>query len=181
MLITKEIDHAIKCVLHLSIDQFGYISAADLSTKLMIPREFLSKILQKLVKSGIVKSFQGMRGGYKLGKSPEAITLWDIFDAFHTLPVVYKCVTNDFTCERRSYCATRPVWAELLNHIVQRLKSIRFSDLAKNQIDYMHHMALGIPFFPMPPLSDPTTVQKEKILPISLKENSSETIKSSTP
>ena len=133
MLITKEIDHAIKCVLHLSIDQFGYISVTNLSKKLIIPKHYLAKILQALVKSGIAESQQGKQGGFKLRKKPEEISMWDVFVSLNALPVIYKCVGENFTCKNEKVCSTKPVWVELGDYVVERLKNIQFGDLGKKQ------------------------------------------------
>ena len=35
-----------------------------------IPKSFLSKILQKLAKANIVKSYRGVRGGFQIAKAP---------------------------------------------------------------------------------------------------------------
>ncbi len=43
-----------------------------------IPKSFAAKILQKLVRAGIVSSFQGIKGGFRLARPADEITLYDV-------------------------------------------------------------------------------------------------------
>lgn len=56
-----------------------------------IPRHFLSKILQQLVKAGLLESMKGPNGGFKLSKKPETITLLHIIKAIDGLDVFTQC------------------------------------------------------------------------------------------
>ncbi len=145
MLVTTEVDYAIKCVLYLCMDQFGYISVADLAEKLSIPKQYLAKILQKLVKSGIVASHQGKQGGFRLGKNAEEIRMWDIFESLDAQPVVFKCTKAESSCSDRVFCAIHPLWMELADYIADRLKNTRVYDLGKKQFDNIHNFLLTNP------------------------------------
>lgn len=56
-----------------------------------IPRHFLSKILQQLVKAGLLESMKGPNGGFKLSKKPNKITLLHIIKAIDGLEVFTQC------------------------------------------------------------------------------------------
>ena len=56
-----------------------------------IPRHFLSKILQQLVKAGLLESMKGPNGGFKLSKKPGKITLLHIIKAIDGLEVFTQC------------------------------------------------------------------------------------------
>lgn len=57
------------------------VSAAKFSSELKIPKEFVSKILQSLTKTGLVDSKKGKGGGFFLTVEPEKIKLSLIIDA----------------------------------------------------------------------------------------------------
>ena len=42
---------------------------------------FVKRVLVKLSKAGLVKSFVGKSGGYDLARSPKSISLFDIYSA----------------------------------------------------------------------------------------------------
>ena len=48
-----------------------------------IPQEYGRKILLKLTKAGLVKSYPGVGGGYKLGKSAKKITIYDVIKSLN--------------------------------------------------------------------------------------------------
>ena len=57
------------------------VLAADVSKEYEIPLEYLLKILQMLVRANILRSKRGPRGGFKLARDSEQITLLDIIEA----------------------------------------------------------------------------------------------------
>ena len=52
---------------------------------------YLSKIFAKLRKAGIVRSIAGVKGGYQLAKSAEAISFWDIIEAIEGASFLFQC------------------------------------------------------------------------------------------
>lgn len=135
MKITRETDHAIKCVLYLSIQQFECISVAELSEKLNIPRQFLAKIVQKLSKAGILASQQGKQGGFRLVSKPSEIKLYDVFIAIQSIPTVNTCVVDEQFCERVSFCAVHNVWMDIQSDIIKKLKNTDFMMLGRNEFE----------------------------------------------
>lgn len=69
-------------------DNVGLIEIAENQE---IPRHFLSKILQQLVKAGLLESMKGPNGGFKLSKKPEKITLLQIIKAIDGLDIFTQC------------------------------------------------------------------------------------------
>jgi Rrf2 family transcriptional regulator, cysteine metabolism repressor len=55
---------------------------AELLERNDIPKKFLEQILLLLKSTGYVKSIRGTKGGYKLAKSPENITLAEVIRLF---------------------------------------------------------------------------------------------------
>ena len=62
------------------------VSLRDLADRLNLPRRrYLDPDLQALVRKGILVGVRGQRGGYKLAKAPEAISVYDISEAVKTI------------------------------------------------------------------------------------------------
>src|SRR5437764_14167003 len=75
--LTKKADYGLIAVKHLAeIDQQGSCSAKDIADAYGIPQAALAKILQKLVKSGLLVSQHGINGGYVLAREPHNISAW---------------------------------------------------------------------------------------------------------
>ena len=75
-----------------------------------IPHSFLEQFILNLKKSGLVKSTRGVRGGYQLAKSPDLITVSDIFSAID--PLLFDVSADDLL----SF-----FWADFNNHIAHFL------------------------------------------------------------
>ncbi|MFU8813322.1 MAG: RrF2 family transcriptional regulator [Balneolaceae bacterium] len=69
-----------------------------------IPRHFLSKILQQLVKNGLLYSMKGPTGGFRLSKPPEKIYLIKIIEAIDGLAVFNKCGIGFKQCNDSKPC-----------------------------------------------------------------------------
>jgi Rrf2 family protein len=62
-------------------NQFKFLSTADISKYLSIPKPTLVKILQSLNAANIIETKEGKQGGIRLMKDPSKITVLDIFEA----------------------------------------------------------------------------------------------------
>lgn len=62
-----------------------------LAEQAKIPPSYLAKVLQGLVKCGIVESRRGVKGGFSLVKDPELITLLDVVNAVEPIPRIKGC------------------------------------------------------------------------------------------
>lgn len=62
-----------------------------LARETKIPPSYLAKVLQGLVKAGIVESRRGAKGGFSLRRDPKAITLLDVVNAVEPIPRILGC------------------------------------------------------------------------------------------
>ncbi|WP_370185462.1 Rrf2 family transcriptional regulator [Rhodococcus wratislaviensis] len=67
------------------------VSTADLAAGHDLPPAYLNKQLQLLVKAGLLSSTPGVRGGFRLIRSPESITMLDVVDAIEGTGPVFRC------------------------------------------------------------------------------------------
>lgn len=134
MKITRETDHAMKCILYLSRRPGLCVPIAEIAKNNAIPKSFLAKILQKLTKVGLVRSQQGSSGGFRLLKNPKEVTLREVFVAIQGPMVINDCVIDNKVCERSQYCSVHPVWNELKDLVEEKMRSITFLTLSKNEL-----------------------------------------------
>ena len=59
----------------------GLVMAKKISEAYDIPTEYLLQVMQKLVKSGILTSKKGPRGGFNLARPAKEITMLEIIEA----------------------------------------------------------------------------------------------------
>lgn len=106
------VEYGIHCLL-LLMDERGdsrEASVRDLAELQGVPLEYLAKVFTKLAKAKLVVATEGVRGGFKLGKPADEITLLDIVNAIDGHKLIFDCR------EIRGRCAvfegTAPQWAQ---------------------------------------------------------------------
>lgn len=86
------VEYGLHCLVYLiDIPPDSSIGIKDLSAFQGISETYLSKIFAKLTKAGIVSSVPGVKGGYRLAKSPEEISFWDVVEAIEGLKPIFQC------------------------------------------------------------------------------------------
>ena len=79
MQFAKSTDYALHALVHLAKSEREYkIGIKELSTMLDVSESYLSKIMTKLRKDGIVRAVPGVKGGYELSRSASQITFLDV-------------------------------------------------------------------------------------------------------
>jgi Rrf2 family protein len=94
-----------------------------------IPNEFLGKIAQQLAKAGIIESVQGAKGGLRLLRDLEEITLLEVVEAVIGEIFLNDCILNPDSCEKSNTCAVHMVWEKARNQLRNTLKAATFSRL----------------------------------------------------
>jgi Rrf2 family protein len=129
MLVTRETDYAVRCVLYLAGEQDRIASVGVIAEQMHIPKSFLAKILQRLVREGIVESIRGVSGGFRLLKNPNHITLLEVLTAIQGVAPVSTCAIDKRRCSMSAHCGVHPVWLEIRREIERRLATQTISSL----------------------------------------------------
>jgi Rrf2 family protein len=131
MRITRETDYAIRCILYLSELPGKVAMAGEIAEAKKIPKSFLAKILQKLTRAEILRSFRGVKGGVKLAKKPEEISLLDVIETIEGDVGMNICAVNERACDQSKECSAHPVWVEIRESVEGILKRYNFENLRK--------------------------------------------------
>ncbi len=96
-------------------------SAREVSEKYRIPYPVTTKIMQKLAGHGLIKSVQGTKGGYKLVKRSEDITVENVVSIFEGSVAVAECFKEErISCPQWDGCLIKGPFYEL-NRKIHRL------------------------------------------------------------
>jgi Rrf2 family protein len=132
MHITREGDYGVRSVLYLARKPFKKVSFVnEISDDYKISRSFLAKILQKLVKAKIVRSYRGVKGGFSLAKQPHDITVLEVLEAIEGKLALNICLIDKKKCGFLKDCPTHFLWLNVQSKLSDMLKKANFEDLAK--------------------------------------------------
>ena len=121
---SKKCEYGLQAVLFMATRDYNCVCPAEeVSKKLNIPKEFISKILQSLTESGIVESKKGKFGGFKLAMHPSKIKLIDIVEAIDGLESFNSCVLGFPECTPEKPCPVHDQWGELRAKALEMLSA----------------------------------------------------------
>ena len=129
--LSKKADYALMAMKHLAQKRdVSSTSAREIAEQYDIPIELMAKVLQRLVRIGLLASTQGTRGGYALGRPATAITVGDVIEAIDGPFTVTACSTEKHDCEQYNKCSIRdPLWS-IRERIVQALGEVTLAEIA---------------------------------------------------
>jgi Rrf2 family protein len=129
--LSKKADYALIAMKHLALRGDGSSSAREIASLYDIPIELLAKILQRLVRRGLLASQQGTRGGYQLAQMPALISVVDVIQAIDGPVTVTACSTTETgNCEQYAKCNVRdPLW-RVRERILSALGECTIAELA---------------------------------------------------
>ena len=90
-MLPKTAEYALRAAVWLGRDPDQSQSADHLAERTQVPRRYLHKVLQDLVRAKIVRSQSGPGGGYALAGAPQKITILDVVNAVAPLERIRHC------------------------------------------------------------------------------------------
>jgi Rrf2 family protein len=132
--LSKKADYALMAMQHLARKTSGAASnsAREIAEQYDIPIELMAKVLQRLVRLGLLVSTQGTRGGYTLSRPASAISVADVIQAIDGPFTVTACSTEKNDCEQYSKCSIRdPLW-QIKERIVEALGTVTIAEMASD-------------------------------------------------
>jgi Rrf2 family protein len=109
-------------------------SAKDIADAYNVPLPLLSKVLQKLAKSGFLISEQGTNGGYRLARAPKDINTLQVIRCIDGPIILTKCFTDHPGCDQSTLCPVREPLRKVHEGILGLLSSISLADLASDEM-----------------------------------------------
>jgi Rrf2 family protein len=131
MQITRASDYAVRVMIHLAgLPLSSTVCQSELSQAAEVSGHFLSKILQQLVRAGLIRSQRGAGGGYALVISAASISLLDVVEAIEGPVRLNQCIEEGPSCNRKSGCPAHQVWAQAQAAVTSVLGSASIAALA---------------------------------------------------
>lgn len=138
MKLTKTSAHAVLAMAYLSTQSNnGLVQARQVADQLGIPTDSALKILQTLVRQGLIQSQLGRAGGYQLHRSAHDVTVLEVVEAMdgpiHAhMPINHA--QEDLTCSLRKL---RVVYEELADQIRRQLSRATVAELVRQDVKHL--------------------------------------------
>ena len=90
-MLSQTVEYALRAMVYLASQSPAAQTTGQIAQATKVPPAYLSKVLQALVRSGIVQSQRGVGGGMSLTKSPQELTILDVVDAVDPIGRIKEC------------------------------------------------------------------------------------------
>jgi Rrf2 family protein len=130
--LSKKVEYGLIALRQMAMKPRGTVfTAKELAKEYELPYELLAKVLQKLARAGIIRSLQGVRGGYSLARRPEEVTVSTVIRVIEeSKPMVAECYTEGpASCYLFDVCTIRRPLGKL-----QRNLNVLFDGMTVSEI-----------------------------------------------
>ena len=90
-MISQTVEYALRAVVFLAGQAPEARTTEQIAIATRVPKAYLSKVLQGLVRAGVVHSQRGIGGGMTLVKAPSALTLLEVVNAVDPIGRIHEC------------------------------------------------------------------------------------------
>jgi Rrf2 family protein len=113
----------------------------DIARVQKIPADFVAKILQSLVRAGLLHSSRGTGGGFSLARSPEKTNLLEVVEAIEGPLSIVACAGQPGDCDHSSFCPADAVWREVQHGISDVLRRSTLETLVSSRMGQLGRSA----------------------------------------
>lgn len=90
-MISQTVEYALRAVAQLAQQAPEACTTEEIARVTKVPRAYLSKVLQALVRGGVVNSQRGIGGGMTLVKTPQELTILEVVNAVEPIQRIRTC------------------------------------------------------------------------------------------
>jgi Rrf2 family protein len=111
-------------------DGGGPVQIKEISEAAEVPRQFLAKIIQVLVKARILQSSKGRGGGIRFARPASEIMIAEIVRAVDGNHALQNCIFGLRSCDGTRNCPIHPSWGPIRDQVLGFLEGTSLADLA---------------------------------------------------
>ncbi len=126
--------HAVRALLALArLPEGAFAGAAHIASTIGAPQNYLGKLLKNFIAEGLVESQKGLGGGFRLARSPETISLFDILEPIEHVSRWSGCILGQPECRDDAQCAIHDQWKKVRNNYLHMLTHTTLADLLRRE------------------------------------------------
>lgn len=132
MIYSNACSYAIRAMTRLALLRpNGYVLLEELCDQSDLPRHFVAKIFQDLVRRRLLISAKGRGGGFALARPPAEITLYDIVAEIDGVDALRKCVIGMASCDDHQPCPQHDQWTPIRRQLKDYFQRTTLEQMAE--------------------------------------------------
>ena len=135
MKVTAQEEYGLRCLLQLArnASSGAPVTVREIASQEGLSAAYAEKLLRLLSRARLAESTRGLRGGYRISRSPEQVTLGEVVRALGGVPnpadLCARYTGKEQCCVHMADCGLRPVWKTLSLHMERILDQVSLSVL----------------------------------------------------
>ena len=128
--LSQSTSYAVQALTCLVLHANDTLLVREIAEETGIGQAYLAKVVQRLSAAGVVESKRGYRGGIRLSRPAEKISIQDIDNAVDANRPPDRCLLGLMECSDERACPAHHYWTKTRAQIRERLASLTLADLA---------------------------------------------------
>ncbi len=109
------------------------MGTATLAEEINAPVNYLGKLLHLLAREGVILSQKGVRGGVRLARPANEISLYEALEPFEDFERWSECLMGSSECPEGAPCMLNERWAPVRDQYLRFLQETTAADLGENR------------------------------------------------
>ena len=132
MVLSRTSQYAVQALIYIATQPPGVpVLNRDIADRLNVPSAYLAKILQNLCKHGLLDSFRGRLGGFRLREGMHRTSLMQILLLTEGPDFTKSCILGLKECSDATACPMHFKWLPVKKKILGLLNDMNLEELAK--------------------------------------------------
>lgn len=124
-------DYGVALMVHMASEKSTIATAQAMSASTRLPLPTVSKLLSSLARAGVLEAIRGAKGGYRLARDAEAITMADIVSAVDGPIALTQCLEHGpGHCEMERVCVSQRGFRSINEAVSKAFASVSLAELA---------------------------------------------------
>jgi len=134
MIYSTSTKYAVMALVELAVRQDDRpVPIREISETTNIPFPFLAKLVQALVKVGILSSTKGKGGGLQFARPPSQVTIAEVVRVIEGPGALHHCIFGLQNCDGTRGCPTHSMWGPIREQVIDFLEDTTLADLASQR------------------------------------------------
>lgn len=148
--LTRKADYALVAMAELACREPARVSAREIAERSHLPLPVLTNILKRLTRQGLVTSTRGAKGGYRLAREAEQISLADLIHAVESPIRFARCCDTDEAdadcgCDKEDVCRIKGPVQRVHESLKKFLGQVTLAQIAWDTVTIgVEHVGNGV-------------------------------------
>lgn len=129
-MLSRTAEYALRAIVWLSDHRECCVTGQAIAAATQVPPDYLAKVMQCLVRAGLVEAQRGKKGGFSLVSTPEEITILDVINAVEPVRRIRSCPLG--LAGHESLCPLHRSLDNIAGELERAYGAIRIIDLLRS-------------------------------------------------